>query len=298
MSARRDFPLLIFLLLVGWMFSGWPVSRETAIPYYEETVVELQKPLPKLSAWFASFIMGPYGVFVRENLWMFAGGYALIALVLLIQPRYRNGGLGHVYLIVAGGAIVTVWFLGALWLSVVCREIHDDYTADGIGLFHPLYDRVGFWPRIASFITGVGFPLLMIAAGVGAFVGLPIYLLCTAFFLPGAAWGVCRLTVTLPFLAWHYMHYLFVPHPMEKVIKKHERVRLKRGVKIDHGAFAEELDMAKYDPEREGIPAWWKSKNWERRLKDILAARGRMKTEKDVADEYTEAARKSNRQQR
>lgn len=70
--------------------------------------------------------------------------------------------------------------------------------------------------------------------------------------------------------------------PNGEVIKKYERVRLRRRVKIDDAAFAEEMERAAYDPERDGLPTWWKSENWERRLKDILAVRGRVKTEKEA----------------
>jgi hypothetical protein len=106
------------------------------------------------------------------------------------------------------------------------------------------------------------------------------------------------LVVQAPFMILHYLHYLLVPHPLEEVVKKYEKVRLRRGIHIDHAAFGEEMERARYDHEREGIPAWWKSKNWERRLKDILGLRGRVRTERDVADAYTDEIRERNRQQR
>jgi hypothetical protein len=52
------------------------------------------------------------------------------------------------------------------------------------------------------------------------------------------------------------------------------------------------MARARYDRIRDGLPAWWKSKNWERRLKDIMALRSRVHSEKDVADKYTEEFRK------
>jgi len=83
---------------------------------------------------------------------------------------------------------------------------------------------------------------------------------------------------------------------MEKAILKHEKMKMKRGVTIDHEAVAGEISRAQYDPERDGIPVWWKSANWARRLKNAAALRSRVKTERQVADEYTEELRKRNNQ--
>jgi hypothetical protein len=147
-------------------------------------------------------------------------------------------------------------------------------------------------PAVLAWIVLILTSIVWVPAGLFL---LPTYL----FWVGSLPFKVAyALVVKAPFMAWHYLHYLTVPHPLEKVIKKYEKVRLRRGIRIDHAAFGEEMERARYDHEREGIPAWWKSKNWERRLKDILGLRGRVKAETDVADAYTEEIRARNRQQR
>jgi hypothetical protein len=89
---------------------------------------------------------------------------------------------------------------------------------------------------------------------------------------------------------------MLVPHPVEEVIKQYEAVKSRRGA-VDYGAFAQKMWKARYNRIRDGIPAWCTSKNWERRLRDIMALRGRVHSEKNIADEYTEEFRKHNRQE-
>jgi hypothetical protein len=146
-------------------------------------------------------------------------------------------------------------------------------------------------PAVLAWIVLILTSIVWVPAGLFL---LPAYL----FWVGSLPFKVAyALVVKAPFMAWHYLHYLTVPHPLEKVIKEYEKVRLRRGIRIDHAAFGEEMERARYDHEREGIPAWWKSKNWERRLRNILGLRGRVSAERDVADAYTEEIRARNRQQ-
>jgi hypothetical protein len=106
------------------------------------------------------------------------------------------------------------------------------------------------------------------------------------------------LVVKGPVKVLHGLHYLMVPHPLEEVIKKYEEARARRdGAKIDYASFAEKMARRRYNRMRDGIPAWWKSKNWERRLKDTMALRGRVRAEKDVAKEFKEEFRTDHRQE-
>lgn len=138
---------------------------------------------------------------------------------------------------------------------------------------------------------------ILISFYVGLYLVLPIGFLFLVFLLPGAVWDMLRFVVGVPFLLWHYLHYLFMPHPMEEAIIKHEKMKVKRGVKVDHAVFVEEMSRAKYDPKKDGVPVWWKSKNKARRLKDAMALRERVKTEKQVADVYIDDIRERNKYQ-
>jgi hypothetical protein len=154
-----------------------------------------------------------------------------------------------------------------------------------------------------KFLLGVlSIPALVgwIVLGLSSIVWIPAGL----FLLPAwLFWIVSQplkiayfLVVKGPFMVLHYLHYLMVPHPVEEVIKQYEAVRTRDGAKTDHRAFAEKMARARYNWVRDGLPAWWKSKNWEKRLKDTMALRGRVHSEKDVADKYTEEFRKDHRQ--
>jgi hypothetical protein len=105
------------------------------------------------------------------------------------------------------------------------------------------------------------------------------------------------LVVKGPVMVLHYLHYMLVPHPVEEVIKQYEQVKSRRGA-VDYASFAQKMAKARYDQLRDGLPAWWTSKNWEKRLKDKMALRGRVQSEKNVADEYMEEFRKHHRREK
>jgi hypothetical protein len=80
------------------------------------------------------------------------------------------------------------------------------------------------------------------------------------------------------------------------VVKQYDEVRARRGA-FDYRSFAERTAKARYNRLREGIPAWWKSKNWEKRLRDMKALRGRVQSEKDVAKDFKEEFRTDHKQE-
>ena len=142
--------------------------------------------------------------------------------------------------------------------------------------------------------------LALIALVLTSIIWIPAVL----FFLPAFLFWVISqpltvvyfLVVKVPFMVLHGLHYLMVPHPLEEVIKQYEAVKSRRGA-VDYGLFARKMAGARYNL-RDGIPAWWKSKNWERRLKDAMALRGRVHVEKDVAKEFKEEFRTDHRREK
>jgi hypothetical protein len=55
----------------------------------------------------------------------------------------------------------------------------------------------------------------MIALGLTLWIGIPLYLLFFLFTAPSVLYVILRLLVRLPFLIYHHLHYLTVPHPGE-----------------------------------------------------------------------------------
>lgn len=266
----------------------------SAIPYCNEYAAELHRIKLEFGGLFIPVWRWIDG-FVRAHSSLFAGGYALIALYLFTQARYWKGGWKALYFVGVATGIAGVVLFGGLWVATACHEIHNP---GGEGLLVPLHGAPGL--GFLRSMAGLCYAILGIVLGLGFWIAAPLYVLfcgfCILFFLPSAAWTLLRLTVRAPFLLWHYLHYLFVPHPAERVIMRYEKMKMKmkRGVKIDPAQFGKTLGSAMYN-RREGVPAWWKSENWRRRLE---ALRGRMKVEKDIVDDAIDDLRERNKRQR
>lgn len=232
----------------------------SAIPYCNEYAAELHKIEPQFKHFYGPIWSGVDG-FVREHLSMFAGGYALIALYLLTQTRYRNAGVEPLGFFFIGSVIFGVWCFGGLWASIACREIHNP-GGGGALLIHDL----GF----VGWITGMCAALLTIALGLTLWVGVPLYLLFCLFFilflLPGVVWAIPRFAVRAPFLLWHYLHYLFVPHPAETAYKE----GVARGLPTPEIAAGVADAMYQYDfKDYGGLPPAWVSRNQMRRISEV-----------------------------
>jgi hypothetical protein len=128
----------------------------------------------------------------------------------------------------------------------------------------------------AKFLLGVlSIPVFL--AGIALILTSIVWVPALLFLLPTwLFWAVSQpfkvayfLVVKGPVKVLHGLHYLMVPHPLEEVIKKYEEVRARDGAKIDYASFAEKMARGRYNWVRDGIPAWWKSRNWEKRLKKI-----------------------------
>lgn len=263
----------VLLLSLGWAQLGWSAD-------ITESLRELTYKFPDmLQQEYESARTSRYSLFVQQNIAVVGGVYALIALFLLRIPDYRDSGwrrfrIGCFTLLALVG-----WFVVGYWIAVTCQEINQT---------HGGHDLI----RI---VTGIIWPLTMIALILTLWVGVPLYVLFLLFTLPSILFVIVPFLVRLPFLAYQLLHYLTVPHPAERIFRKHEKVSIKRGVKVDHVAMGEELGGAMYNMEREGVPAWWKSENWKRRLEKL---RERLKVERDIVDDATDRARERNRTRR
>lgn len=230
-------------------------------------------------------------------------GYAGFAVVAPLFPVYREGvrvylgGLKEqtaVYCIltILYGLSMWAWFTG---VDILDHQL-DPHTwisgSRGLTLLTGLLlFAIGLYGLFVSFVLGITsviwLPVLLLV--------LPgLVVLFASSLLKGVFVGML-FVAKLPLLAWHYLHYLFVPHPAERIILKHEKMRMERGVKIDHAALGEELSTVMYNKEREGLPAWWKSESRRKRLEKL---RGRIKVEKDIVDDTTEDIRERNRRER
>ena len=218
--------------------------------------------------------------------------YPFFAFFLLLFPSYRK--LPKEFIRDHRGELTTFFFVGVfLGLS-------------GWAFFSATHgSALGGGTKFLLAILSIPAVLAMIALVLSSIVWIPAGL----FLLPAWLFSVVShpfklgyfLVVKAPVMAWHYLHYLTVPHPAEWVLLKQQKMRMRRGVKVDPVTLGEELGGAMYNMEREGLPPWWKSENWRRRLKTLRAEkalRERLKAEKDIVDDETERLRERNRPQR
>lgn len=248
--------LTAFILIVlGWAFPEWR-PREFAIPYYEETAAHLRALFDELQPKFASARTSSYGIFVEQNIAAIGGIYALLALLWLSQPQYRDKGWEHLGALCFGFMALVVWFIVGSWLAITFREITRAHP--GMLLFQREF---GWW--FITLFTGILWPLLMIALGLTLWIGVPIYFLVLLFLLPSVLYVILQLLVRLPFLTYHYLHYLTVPHPAESAY----RAGMANYLPIPELARSVADAMYRYDlKDFDALPKAWKSKNWTKRI--------------------------------
>jgi hypothetical protein len=200
------------LLVLGWALQEWRPGSLSTIPYYEETARVWRKAPDELRRQFDSARTSPYGVFVRENIAVIAGVYALFALFLLRGATYRNDGWELLGALCFGFMAFIAWFIVASWIGTAGSEMR---MAHG-GTFAVQRGDASWLIKI---FTGLIHPLLMIAFGLSVWIGIPLYLLVLLFSLPSILYVILRLLVRLPLLTYHYLHYLTVPHPAESAYR-------------------------------------------------------------------------------
>jgi hypothetical protein len=116
---------------------------------------------------------------------------------------------------------------------------------------------------LISIVTGIIWPLLTIALILTLWIGVPIYSLVLLFLLPSVLYVILRLLVQLPFLIYHHLHYLTVPHPAESAY----RAGMAKRIPIPELARTVADAMYQHDHlDYDALPKSWKSKNWKKRI--------------------------------
>jgi hypothetical protein len=256
-TKKRLLLAVLILIAVGWALAEWRPGSLSAIPYYEEMAANLRKLYDELQVKYASARTSSYGVFMQQNLAAIGGIYALFSLLLLLKPRYRDDGWKHLGALCFGLMAFVVWFVVGDWVAIMCHKINQ---AQG-SLSDQYRQGIGSW--FIAMVTGIVWPLLMIALGLTFWIGIPLYLLFLLVTLPSILFVILRLLVRLPLLTYHYLHYLTVSHPAESAY----RAGMAEHIPIPELARTVADAMYQYDlRDFDALPKAWKSKNWTKRI--------------------------------
>jgi hypothetical protein len=91
----------------------------------------------------------------------------------------------------------------------------------------------------------------------------PLYVLFGLFVLPSILFVILRFVVRLPFLIYHHLHYLTVPHPAETAYRE----GMANGIPMPELASTVADVIYQYDHlDYDALPKAWKSKNWTKRI--------------------------------
>jgi hypothetical protein len=177
------------LLSLGWPQLGWstaypPTAGQTAVHVLQDVADELQRK-------FASARTSPYGVFVENNISKIGGVYAFITLLLLLKPEYRNAGWKNFGLCCIVPLILIVWFVVGYAIATTFRDIARAHDI-------PFGPSKPFSSILIGLVTGVTWPLLMIALGLMLWIGIPLYVLFCLFTVPSGTSRSQSLPVMWP----------------------------------------------------------------------------------------------------
>ncbi|MCA1600690.1 MAG: hypothetical protein LC776_03245, partial [Acidobacteria bacterium] len=168
--------IVTFLVLVGvyvlvWVF--WERIPELAgtLPYYEKTFELVSLGMHKAEGARDFVLNSTMSEYVWKNRSMFAGGYALLGLLMLVNPIYRNGPERFTMFcrtgcMVLGGILLLI---GLMWLGTALDGILKPRPASS----YP----TGIWPNVSAgawigrIFFGTLYALLMIAFGLVILIG-------------------------------------------------------------------------------------------------------------------------------
>jgi hypothetical protein len=268
--------LVAFMLLplecprLVWSTAYQPTAGQTAARVLQDVTAQVQRA-------FGSARTSPYGVFVEINIAKIGGVYTVIALLLLLNPKYRNEGWNNFGLCCIVPLILIVWFVAGYAIATEFRDINQ---AQG-SLSDQYRQGIGSW--LIAMITGIIWPLLMIALGLTLWIGVPLYALFFLFVVPSILYVILRLLVRLPVITYHYLHYLTVPHPAETAY----RAGVAEHLPIPELARSVADAMYRYDlKDFDGLPPQWKSKNYKKRIEafdNLLKAQAGFLRERSAA---------------
>jgi len=211
---------------------------------------------------------------LRSAVKIFVSLYPFMAIVLLLFPGYRRlpkKFLAYVMEEREGLLPLLIFFGAVLGLSSWAWYAAEHGNHPGTGLLVLLgLPAVIFW--LALMMTSIVWvPILLLL--LPAFL-LPIVLLPFKFasFLVVAG-------IKAPLIIWHYLHYLFVPHPAETAYN----AGMARHVPLQELAADVANAMYQYDMrDYDRLPRAWRSRNWQRRIE---AFRHRIRAENDFMQE-------------
>lgn len=255
----------LILVFLGWMFPEWLLKELASIPYYTETATEIQKIHDeKLVGYYDSFLKQPH-MWLLENIWTVAGGYALASVFLVGITKDRSVGWGYLWFVCLATVVLSAWLLGGMWLSVASGSISDAY------LPHAGRSIISW---LITLSTGLLALFLMLALVATFWIGIPIYVLFVLLLLPNALYALLRGAILLPVILWHHLHYLFVPHPAEGVYRE----GIANNLPMEELASVVSEAMYTYDHgDLDALPPAWRSRNQKKRadaFKDLVNAEG------------------------
>jgi hypothetical protein len=211
---------------------------------------------------------------LRSAIKIFVSLYPFVVAVLLLFPSYRRlpkKFLAYVMEEREDLLPLLIFFGGLLGLSSWAWYAAEHGNHPGTGLLVLLgLPAVIFWLALMmTSIVWIPIVLLVLPAFVVAIVPLPFKF---ASFLLVAC-------VKAPIIFWHYVHYLFVPHPAETAYN----AGMTRHVPLTQLAADVANAMYQYDMrDYDQLPRAWRSRNWQRRIE---AFRNRIRAENDFMQE-------------
>ena len=272
----------VALILLAIWFGAVSLPRIprtlASIPYYAEAVrapQEIRHDVDQYLAFIFHTLFGTphYGELLSNNALPISLGYAVFAAMLLLLPSYRNAVRGSMAFVVLAMFLLPIVFFCGVWLFIMLTHI---FQAEA---HLPLENRR--W--LVTWASGIPALLLQIALLLTIYVGFPLMALFLLLWLPGFCYFILSSAVYYalwsPVLLWHYLHYLFVPHPAETAY----RTGMIKHVPYPELARTVADAMYQYDlKDFERLPKRWKSKNWQKR---IDAFRERLEAEDKFMEE-------------
>lgn len=266
---------------IGYLgFVRYPASL-SAIPFLEKLLPFLAEGWREQRDLYASIFDSTFGVFVRGHPMELAGGYGLIGLLLLLSREYRDAGWENCLLVLWYGIFIPIlFFIGlivAQWGFDIFHSFSRESMSTKVARMHT--DPTGYLVDLVGSLV-IGIPAILIGLVIGlvihaaVYVVPPLYLLFALFTLPSILFVIVRFLVRLPVLAYHYVHYLSVPHPAETAY----RTGVANDLPMEELASVVADAMYVYDHgDLDALPPAWKSRNQTKRaeaFKDLVDAEG------------------------
>jgi hypothetical protein len=267
-------------------FEHYPASL-SAIPYRDKLLPVIVEKWSEQRKLYTPFFESQFAAFVRSHPMEMMGWYGAMGLFLLLSREYRNAGWECCLLVLWYGIFIPILFFLGLIVAQWGINVFHFFGGGESSVAFVDNMRTNFIGTLLRWLTAVviGIPVMLFGFVVGlavhaaVYVVPPLYILFVLFALPSIAFVILRLLVRLPFLIYHHLHYLTVPHPAETAY----RAGMANGIPMPELASTVADVMYQYDHlDYDALPKAWKSKNWTKR---IDAFRDRLKPEDRFMEE-------------